>query len=407
MKYLFLSLFLMAGLAGCSDKESTTLVTYDLLNIKENTELRFSDMVNDIKIVPIETTQDVLIPDCQYIIDQHYIITLDQNAVHQFDLQTGKHLRKLAVAGNGPNEFVYINAAFARNGKLYFRSRGKDYFSVIDLASGEPLDKLETHKPVEADFMGMAANGEFYIRNDSLLFEIFDPHTKRSRFLIDTTMKKEIKKKDHITFLSSIELLGGKSIAQYMSQTYLYNSTFSDTLYLQKDITSNVVPFAAFILPKAKTGAQSDLGIPDIDRIDLSFPYADSQRYLGVVSNLVCRASGNSITLKINYDGVYYIDKETDIARKITKYIFDPLFVKEFDNQAENGSVFSGIFSGHNAYVDDKIYAKVLPAYEVKTAIEKSLEDPDLPAEKRTRLLELDNKLTEDSNPVVFFGQKR
>ena len=85
-KLIYILLLLFAS--SCKTKLSDN--NLDILNINNPITLSFTDMVRDIKIVPLETLDDVLISDCELIIDKDYIICIDKNRILQFNANNGK-----------------------------------------------------------------------------------------------------------------------------------------------------------------------------------------------------------------------------------------------------------------------------------------------------------------------------
>lgn len=395
--------------AGCSDKGQHAVRTYDLLNVTEEMDLKFSDLVDEIRIVPLETAENVLIPDSRYLINDKYIITLGEKAIHQFDVKSGKHIRLLAVEGNGPNEFKYINSALIKNGKLFYSYSGKDFISVIDLETGNFLPSLPTTYKYGVNFAGMTDQEEaIYVMNDSLLSETFDFRTQKATSVLDSVRLRKLEASK--AFMFSGFMLGGNAFLKDEEGVFLYNSRFSDTLYKKRG--KAIEPYAAFIVPNDKATGSSRAFTSGRELL-LSIPYMDSYSILCGFRETVTKVSANSISMSIEAGNLYCIDKKTGDARRVKKYIFDPLFITEFPKpgektEGEEDGLIDTVFSmWDNYFAGENVYARVMPAHKVKEYIEVSLEDPDFPKEKVAELQLLDSKLTDESNPVVFMGKKR
>lgn len=397
---------------GCSNKDQQSVRTYDLLNVTEETDLKFSDLVDEVRIVPLETSNSILVDDSRYVINDKYIITLGEKTIRQFDAASGKHIRLLAVAGNGPLEYRGINSAAIRNGKLFYNSPGKNMVSVIDLESGTFLQPLPTTYKFSANFAGVSDQEEIYVVNDSLLFETFNFSTQKSTPVFDTPRK--VKAHSAYTFSFEGMPLSGHALQESADGIFLYNANFSDTLYLKKG--ADIEPYAVFIIPGNTTSNDPAAEAANRTDILMGIPYLDSRVILCGFRELDTKMSENTLSVNIESKGLYYIDRQTGEAKKLNKYIFDPLFVTEFPRTSTNleegigETLLSGLgdLMGNNMFADKHIYARVFPAYKVKMYIKESLEDPDFPKEKVAAELQiLDSKLTEESNPVVFIGKKK
>ncbi|MEG0518549.1 MAG: 6-bladed beta-propeller [Bacteroidales bacterium] len=417
MKRLFYTLVLLGLLfiTSCTDHAPKEVITYDLLNgnIPE-TELKFSDLVTDIKIIPLEIKDSILIADSEYAIDDKYIVVAGKESIHQFDVSTGKHIRRLAVRGNGPNEYNYLNSLFIKNGKLFISSSGKNSVCVIDLETGTFFAPLVASSKNDITIKGMTNEEDIYMSNDSLLFELFNFQTQKSVPLVNHPYRV---KNNRNGFTISGFYIGGDALVECNDEMFFYNANFSDTLYfserINKSIGERVVqPYAVFKLPESKTNNALD-GLMNSDEVKMGIPYVDSHFILCGFSSLGVKfSSASSVSMVIEPLGLYCINRENGEAKQICKYIFDPLFIKEFSNKRKNGNEDSGVMdaiygSSHNWFANHKIYAKVYSSFQVKEYIKESLESPDFPQNKVEQLKALDCKITEEGNPIVFIGTKK
>ncbi len=411
MKHCFYLPFIVLAffVSSCGEDKKPEFKNYDLNSVTDLVELKLSDIVSDIRIVPLETKEGVFLPDCRYAIDDNYIVSISDGAIMQFDAVSGKYIRTLAVKGNGPNEFTFVISAFIKGGKLFFSNQNKSYISVIDLSTGERMPDIQTDYTDGISMLSMEDNGDIYTANDSLLFKFFNLNTKKSGFLADTAMmKKHDKARQSVIIFGG----GGKSVARYKDERYYYNVGYSDTLYMGKKDAYTVSPFARFILPEEKTGPKTSYGIGDINRDELLVPYVGSGGILCILNEFSLVVSGQSITGGMKDKGTYYIDRKSGKVKRINKYIFDPLFEKEFVDSPKTdlqpkSFISAAIYSYLNCCVDNGLYMKVFPAYKIKEYINEALENAELSDKKKDAMRKLDSGLTEDSNPVVFIGKQR
>ena len=59
----------------------------------------------------------------------------------------------------------------------------------------------------------------------------------------------------------------------------------------------------------------------------------------------------------------------------------------------------------YNRYFGPEYMAVAYPAYKIKDIIEQNLESSSINSDIKAKLIELDNSLTEESNPVVVIGK--
>lgn len=126
-------------------------------------ELKLSDLLTDIQVVPLQTNDSVLIGSrARAAITDQYIIILEPEKVFQFSKE-GKYIRTLAVRGNGPGEFnTMVNPIIVPGEEILYYIDFKDIHSIgsINLKSGE------IQKPIRFDikkFSLFASDGEGYI----------------------------------------------------------------------------------------------------------------------------------------------------------------------------------------------------------------------------------------------------
>ena len=173
-KLIYILLLLFAS--SCKTKLSDN--NLDILNINNPITLSFTDMVRDIKIVPLETLDDVLISDCELIIDKDYIICIDKNRILQFNANNGKFIRVLANKGNGPKEFNTIGSYSIYDGKLFYSEKFKSSkLNIIDLQNGdflEPVNFESKNKINSLRFCGITSNGDLLIENDTVLLDVYN-----------------------------------------------------------------------------------------------------------------------------------------------------------------------------------------------------------------------------------------
>lgn len=414
MKNLFLILAAALCLQACSGGEEQLVVrNYDPYQVTETMELKLSDLVKDIRVVPLESHPDALIPDCQYLVCNEYIVALAKNSIVQFDAVTGKYIRILATSGKGPNEFSMLLGGFIRDNKLIYGQYGKDYLSVIDLKTGAFLPNVEgvpgnLNFPVWVE----GAAKELYYMNDTSFLKVYNPVQKTTRYQVDTTIgKMRIAAREEGVAINMQRSYGSKSLVDYHGDKYIYNAAFADTLYWLRKDSGQLIPYSVFARPKTEMGANTALGIPSSNSYDLTIPYVGNRYILCTMTEGAIKATDQSISVLKLSRGVCVIDKKDGSMKRLGKYTFDPLFVAEFEDSpsesfSSDKAIVRHILTSSNSCVSDGLYLKAYPAFQVKGFIEAYLEKEgrQLSDKVRQELLLLDGKLTEESNPVVVIG---
>ena len=133
--------------SACSEKkEKNTLI--DLDQSFETKELKLSELVTDIRCIPLETNNDFLLPDnsTRYWVSDKYILSISDKDIRQFS-SDGKFVRKLASAGKGPDEYSRIlsYAVDENNDILYYGHQGDwKHIFAINLKDGRPMGSINT-----------------------------------------------------------------------------------------------------------------------------------------------------------------------------------------------------------------------------------------------------------------------
>ncbi len=100
-------------------------------------DVSLSEIMQDIRIVALETKEESLIPsNFRHYLGDKYIFIFTRDNILQFS-SDGKFVRNLANAGKGPGEFNYVSA-FTLNpaqDKLYISHQSKDLL-VLDVETG-------------------------------------------------------------------------------------------------------------------------------------------------------------------------------------------------------------------------------------------------------------------------------
>ena len=143
---VLLSFFLL--MISCSGSNTGNYIpSIDLQNPDDSRNVNLSEMIDEINIVRLETSDDILLgQNTIYLAGEKYIITIDQEKILQFS-GNGEFIRPLALAGKGPEEFMRADA-FAldeKNDIFYLNHRG-DYHNIFvyELRTGKRIRRFST-----------------------------------------------------------------------------------------------------------------------------------------------------------------------------------------------------------------------------------------------------------------------
>jgi hypothetical protein len=176
--YLQLILLILFFSVSCSQKKEN--VPYQILSLQETTsskDLKLSDIMTDIKIVPLETNKESLIGAySKFVIGEKYIICITREKVLQFS-SSGQFLRCLTNAGRGPEEFLDIMCyqVDQKERDFYFSEDHDNKIRKINLSTGKFENPIRLPSNAQLEFFS-------FINEDKIA--IFPYHRAKSSFFI-------------------------------------------------------------------------------------------------------------------------------------------------------------------------------------------------------------------------------
>ena len=122
--------------------------TIDLESPGSTQNLKFSQLAGNIRCIPFETLPDFILPDdnVRLWVSGKYIITISDQDIRQFSPE-GKFIRKLASAGKGPDEYANLLSYTVdeQNDILYYGHQNDwENIYAINLRDGQPAGKINT-----------------------------------------------------------------------------------------------------------------------------------------------------------------------------------------------------------------------------------------------------------------------
>ena len=363
-------------------------------------DLSWSDILEDICMVALETTDDILIdnsenPSAIYV-SNRYIVAANTDEVHLFD-KNGKHLRKLMVRGNGPNEFTYITNVFIDEKRdiLYYTNPmdpQKNRLFRVNLKDGSFLDPLIP--PLRNFTLGaMDAEGYFYLL----------PVSESYRDTIQTSdlIYKYLPETGEVqTFSGSYAYAAtteGTSISHYKGVNSFFQFRHSDTLFSLSG--KRLSPQGVF---KQKNRITDLLTDGDDLSLVFSFKGGHLMEIYQSTSTIINRDGQQILSRRPRFAGYFVFDTQGQF-QTVKKIHIDP-FALDIDMEKaikrEQQIYFSPIprISGNWGYVD-------VSAVNMVELIDQTLEKKEVSPSQAKKLEEIRAQITEDSNPVFIIGK--
>lgn len=393
---LFLSILFSIG--GCKSTPMEIL-SFNLDTVTEETELKLSEVVDNIQIIPLETNDSLhLRPNYtdtyRIAVTDEFIFFLGDDGVILFDAKNGKYLRRLTSRGNGPKEHgsIYSSALDSKNNLLYIAHMNAGSKLVVNFKTGKLSPAVpDTSRYQVRDLLFVLPDGTLCGDYLTSMFCRLDPAQEGLFPLIDPQKQAALQ-----TEQQKKERRNGVSARLYKDRIYLFKQAYSDTLY-QYLSSTELTPILVLLT--------NDTHHPDKSS-RISIPYLDAENTLCIkIESQIFKQMSNgvisSFTQRNTPTHLYRFGNKERTMKRISKLTFDPLFILE-----KTGAEVATFFS-YDTFSGPYHYAKILDAYVVKTAIQATLKDNSLPKNKREKLLKLDARLGENDNPVVIIGTKK
>ena len=183
MNRLFILSVLSAFLLLITCCKESTRNQVSLLEISPNTPTDHDWLaIADTTIIPLETTEECLLGQISeiYNVDSEWYILTHENNVLKFD-KSGKYISSIGKRGNGPGEFLRINAMAINDGKIYLIEGNQQKVCVYDTDGKWMEDIAGTDCLKFAMAMKASADGRFLVVNgisfkkELPLFGVWDP----------------------------------------------------------------------------------------------------------------------------------------------------------------------------------------------------------------------------------------
>lgn len=377
MRKMVILLVISLTLFDCSS-EKKTIPIINLQNATQSKVINLSEMIKDIHIVQLETSEEILLgEDAYYLVSEKYIITIDREQILQFS-GTGKYIRTLAKEGKGPDEFLRAEAFAldAKNEILYVNHRGDPKnIGVYNLKDGKRIKRI----PTGVDNL----ISQIAVLKDTILVVTPRMNLEYNLYYLSTTGKiisgiapPRVKE---IGLQSSIEKVSDK--LYYMPKEY-------DTLYLAKNTTKD--PYCFFNVEDRFTFDNNEIG----NFVYLSLIAPDFMIANKVHASIKMNADGETYSMNADKVDLYWIENKNFKVTGIKRFHNDFLGVEDTFDPWKNF-----LFTTNDiAFVR---YA----SFNLKQLIKQALETGNLENPIKQRISSLDEQIDENDNPILVIGK--
>jgi 6-bladed beta-propeller len=377
MRIIRLIILLILATSCTGGNRQKPVPVIDLQNPGETRDLYLSELLDDIRVVKLETANEILLGQhTNYLVGERYIITIDNEKILQFS-NNGGFLRTLAKAGNGPEEFLRAEA-FAlddKNDILYINHRGDSYnILAFDLKTGERIKRI----PTGVDNL----IAQIIVSGDSILTIV--PRMNREYNLYNLTTSGKI-----INGIAPPKVKGiglQTSIDMVMNELYYMPKEY-DTLYKVRE--TGLKPYCFFHIEDRFTYENNETG---------NFVYLSANAPGFIFANkaharIKLNEDGETFSMNADKQTRYYINKNDFSVAGIKNFRNDFLGIEEDPDQWKN-----------YLFITNNLGFVCYSSFELKQKIAEALESnkPDNPVKQR--ISALNQEIKESDNPVLVIG---
>jgi len=400
----------------CNSLDDNLLITIDIeSNLKKMELVKLSSFTNDIEYIPLENIKNLPLQNLNQItFSDSFILVSDLINCILYN-NKGKYISKIGNNGRGPGEYQMIfnlGLVPGKNPKVFLSSLSDMYEFSMD---GSFINKYSESLLIN-NYMSIT---KWYLLNDSLFFGHIANYAgnnayKAAIFNKYGTTKGEYK--NYIFFSDSRTKLGGwETIAQIyqFNKTVFYKELFNDTLfYLNENyelIPKYLFDLGHYKMPTSERGKDPSLIWNYITLYDVF----QTEKYLllncrfgnhfpakRITPNPPLFSGGEPVWLNTNYVlGIY--DKRTGKLKFSKPSNTDnPLFTSGLYNDIDCGPRFFPKTMANDSTMVMWVEAKQLKDHVASDDFKNGTAKYP---EKKRKLQELAESLTEYDNPVLMF----
>lgn len=369
MKFFYL-LLVSLSMYGCILKNTNSFPVIDLDKADGEEVLKMSDLVDNVRLIKLETRPDVLLPGrFRTWVGEKYILTFDEE-IHLFAAD-GKYIRKITQKGRGPEEYTHIwgYAADEKEDLLYLAD-AKEVIYVMDLQEGKLIKRLP--------LMGGSPRG-LLLTEDSVLTYLSVVRSNGKNIYQIGRMGTDGTWKGSINLPNQLYIYGGCYLGED-GHAIRYKMALADTVYQLQDTI--LIPWCRMITPLAYS---EETGKGRL--VDIAFENKD----LMILSNdeMEVRKNNNGIFSQVRHLDPYSLRKSGFDLKKISAFYID-LF-----DMTKQG-IFPLEVSGKKAYWNINVS-------QYKKILKDKLDNPLIADSLKVWY----HNLNEEDNPLILVGDIR
>lgn len=323
---MFLTIILLITSCEENSKDkmfSQAKYTVEINEIKDSAS--YEDVVNNYRLVPLETTKESLLGEViKVTIDSDLIYVQDQNGIYCFYLD-GKFKFAINEKGKGPEEFICITNFNVNNNKIFIYDQALKKILAFDSLSGEFIQS----KPV------ISSAEKIFIKDENILMSLF---MIDNSILEDNNSKVLVSKLEAPKKIIFSEFLFDPRVSSFVE---LYSS--SNNIYWKNGALSEIYKWNGKSFVKHINFKGNNLTENDIDYI-----YKSN----GLTGGLV--EKGKAFQLNDVYENSEFIIGKMIIGKGLFKYIV-------YDKQSKEDIVFE---RSYGKYWDDFTFSKIEGVYK-------------------------------------------
>ena len=86
----------------------------DVNHPDQTVEMKASDLIQDPEYIPLETNDSCLIRNgATFYATDDYIVSIARRQIYLFDRRTGRFVREIGKAGEGPNDYLMVTRVWS------------------------------------------------------------------------------------------------------------------------------------------------------------------------------------------------------------------------------------------------------------------------------------------------------
>lgn len=380
MKYtLFTILVYCLVMQGCKDRiGDSQIITVDMTGKPDGAKFNLNEYVTDLKLIRLETNDSSLIRRFNGYVGEKYVISLEREKVLLFN-SDGEFLCTIARRGKGPGEFTQLDGWGVDENENFFlfHDDRKNYIFNYDLNNQQPGGNIP--------FEEHGSLSRMVLINDTTLSILPGMFSEYGYLFFNQTLTGQITggiAKENVPHPGAWAVTA-PVFKKSFDNSIMYQPSESDTVF--RIDGTKIIPVYSFLVEKPQKSGDVSTGT--------TASYVNSDKNLLFVSKAEYESTISPMSASVNIIGGEFIvvDLKTLKSSKI-----DSFSLEFMDLELDVPGV---------SFPDKNRIIIVYQAVVFKKQIEEAIKREDIAAGKKERLLQLNNEISEDDNPIIITGR--